>query len=805
MLGELLDRSPRRIGPYRILARLGAGGMGEVYLGADTRPHPAHAGPRLVAVKTVRAELVGDGALRDRFRREMETARSVESRFTARLLDGDADAPEPWLATEYVAGPTLGLAVRTAGPLPVETVRSLGLGLVRALRGIHHARVQHRDLKPGNILLGSDGPKVIDFGIARYFGASTMTATGAMVGSPGFMSPEHVRGGRHVVAASDVFCLASVLCYAATGEGPFGDGPVAGVLYRVLQAEADLTGVPDEVRELIGDCLHADPSSRPDTVALEARFRAVTDTADASGGAVVWPAPVQALVAADEAELGGVVAAAGPLAEPVPTMPGAAPVHSADTVTGAPPRPAAPPPGPRPGRLRGRTLVALAVAGFTVGVLGAFGLKALREDGGDRGREASGAPSGSPSPPAPDVLSQTGVDRHGVERSRYFPVAPAARPDGWKPWTERLEGRPWSCALNSELLVCRTYDGGLEAVRASDGKPLWKAASPAPGEEPYQGRWGVVIPGRGSNPLIHGDTVVSSEGGTVRGRSARDGTVRWEHPTGAGEETDHSRDALLGDGVAFFTLAHGATTVLAFDAVTGKQLWNEELTSYDVPMAGYGAQGAELFAEGRIIVRTDSGLTGFEARSGKATAVDVPNGGYCGAMRAHGGQIYCDIAGRDPVILDAVTLRQVPPAAPGSGTGKIGAEDVIPAGGTSYKASVNFRRGRFELVDLTPGREDRAPRGVDITAGTADVSTEPVIVGSTALLADNRHLYTLPLSGGEGKRHEIEGAPGNEETGGRDGGPLDAPRSWKPEVISLGGALYIAFHDGTVRSMELPG
>ncbi|MEV8409759.1 serine/threonine-protein kinase, partial [Streptomyces niveus] len=333
MLGELHERSPRQIGPYRLLARLGAGGMGEVFLGADTRPspHAASGPPSLAAVKVVRADLLtaaGDDAFRDRFRREIATARAVEGRFTARLLAGDADAPAPWLATEYVAGPTLDRAVRECGPLPPETVRSLGLALVRALRGIHHARVLHRDLKPANVLLGAGGPRVIDFGIARDFGASTLTATGAMVGSPGYMSPEHVLGGRHVVSASDVFSLASVLCYAATGEGPFGTGPVAAVLYRVSQAEAQLDAVPVELRELIEDCLRPDPSARPDVIALETRLR----DAGASDR-IVWPDGVRSQVALYEGALADTVRAAGPVAGRLPTMPGASPVHSAQTVT----------------------------------------------------------------------------------------------------------------------------------------------------------------------------------------------------------------------------------------------------------------------------------------------------------------------------------------------------------------------------------------------------------------------------------------------------------------------------------------
>ncbi|WP_179892414.1 protein kinase domain-containing protein [Streptomyces sp. rh34] len=810
MLGELLDRSPRRIGPYRTLARLGAGGMGEVYLGADTRPRRPHTGPQLVAVKTVRAELVGDPALRDRFRRETETARSVDSRFTARLLAADADAAEPWLATEYVAGPTLERAVRAAGPLPVETVHRLGLGLVRALRGIHHARVQHRDLKPTSILLGAEGPKVIDFGIARDFGAGTMTATGVMVGSPGYMSPEHVRGGRHVVAASDIFCLASVLCYAASGTPPFGEGPLAAVLYRISQADVNLTGVPDQVRGLIEDCLHPDPSSRPDIAVLEARFRTVTDLPDAADDGSLWPPGVRELVAADEAELAGLLEAAGALAAAAPTMPGAPPVHSAETVTGTPPPPVTPPAGPRSGPRR-RMVVAVIAAALAAGVLGAFGLRAL-EGGGDDGKKASGAASGSPSPSASaDIAPGVGLNRYGVDGSRYFPVDSTIRPDGWKPWSAKLDVRPWDCALNRVLLVCRTLDGGLAAVRASDGEPLWNAASPDPGGLPGRGNRGMHIPGNGSAPLIQGDIVVSAEAGMVRGRSAADGEVRWEHDTGLGHEAESVGNALLGDGVAFFTLGFGpSATVYAYDVRTGKHLWKRSLVSHDAPMAASGMYGADAFTEGRLITRTDGGMTAFDARTGEPTPMGVPGNGLCGAVLVHNGHIYCDTekpanageaGGETTVTLDAVTLRPVDEDGPRTAVERNGAEGAVPANGTTY----SLRFGADGRVELTPhgpphGTHTVAPPRKEGEEGGGFPSMDPVIVGDTAVFADNRRLYTLPLDGDERAWREIDGGPGDRDPTGLDSEPL----AWAPQVISLGGALFVIYHDGTVRSMKLP-
>ncbi|MEG3630938.1 protein kinase domain-containing protein [Streptomyces poriticola] len=813
MFGEVREYSPRQVGPYRILARLGTGGMGEVYLGADVRPaSPGDTEPRLAAVKTIRAELSGDAAFRDRFRREMAMARSVESRSTARLLAGDADAAEPWMATEYVAGPTLERAVRAVGPLPPGAVLRLGLGLARALRGIHHARVQHRDLKPANVLLGAEGPKVIDFGIARAFGASTMTATGAMVGSPGYMSPEHVLGGRHVVAASDIFALASVLCFAATGENPFGDGPVAAVLYRISQAEADLAAVPAEVRELIEDCLVADPSARPDAAALDARFGAAVGDPD---GPVVWPPEVQAMVRAHEEELARTVAGAGPVVQPppTPTMPGAAPVHSAPTVTGPPPQAPARPAAPS-GARRGRTVAAVLAGALVVGALGAVGLRALQDDSG--GSPAGNTANGDPSP-SPTVRPVAGVDRYGADRTRYFPLDPAARPGGWKPWGTTLDGRPWRCSLNSDLLVCRTLDGGLEAVRAADGEPLWKAASAAPDESPaLSGSRGIQLPGNPTNPQLHGDTVVSAEGETVRGRAAADGTVRWERPL-QGEETGAIvGDLFLHDGVVLVTADAGArATAHAFDAVTGEPLWQRRLASSDRPLAAYGVFTGTSVVEGRFVVVTEGGLTAFEARTGEPTQLTVPDKGDCTAVRADGGGVLCDIEGEGTVTLDAVTLEPVGPSGPVMpGDPVAAAEGVISVGQADY----TLERDRAKMVLADPWEPDRSPRTVGVfptrlddqedAGGAGDgaapgyVHSEATIVGSTALFLDNAYLYTLPLNGGERSRTEVEGAPGNRAGGGVNG-TVDA-YVWAPELLSVGGVLYLVHHDGTVRSMELP-
>ncbi|MGQ5595836.1 serine/threonine-protein kinase [Streptomyces sp. ESR1.13] len=252
---------PQRIGAYRLLGRLGAGGMGHVYLARSDRG-------RTVAVKLVREELAALEEFRERFRQEVESARRVGGYWTAPVLDADTEAAVPWVATGYVAGPSLQQVVgHDHGALPERSVRTLAAGLAHALQDIHAAGIVHRDLKPSNVLVTIDGPRVIDFGIARALETVTdggVTRTGALVGSPGFMAPEQVRGDR-VTPACDVFCLGSVLTYAATGKLPFGTATsgVHALMFRIAQEEPDLEGVPEGIADLVRDCLRKDPAARP--------------------------------------------------------------------------------------------------------------------------------------------------------------------------------------------------------------------------------------------------------------------------------------------------------------------------------------------------------------------------------------------------------------------------------------------------------------------------------------------------------------------------------------------------------------
>ncbi|MFJ4329678.1 serine/threonine-protein kinase [Streptomyces sp. NPDC088935] len=258
---RLGDGDPQHIGAYRLLGRLGTGGMGHVYLARSDRG-------RTVAVKLVREELAAREEFRERFRLEVESARRVGGHWTAPVLDADTEAAVPWVATGYVAGPSLQQVVgHDHGALPERSVRTLGAGLAHALQDIHAAGIVHRDLKPSNVLVTIDGPRVIDFGIARALESVTdggLTRTGALVGSPGFMAPEQVRGDR-VTPACDVFCLGSVLAYAATGKLPFGaaNSGAHALMYRIAQEAPDLEGVPEGIADLVHDCLRKDPAARP--------------------------------------------------------------------------------------------------------------------------------------------------------------------------------------------------------------------------------------------------------------------------------------------------------------------------------------------------------------------------------------------------------------------------------------------------------------------------------------------------------------------------------------------------------------
>src|SRR5580658_4505769 len=289
--GEPLRKwDPERIGPYAILGRLGAGAMGQVYLGRS-------AAGRLVAVKTIKVDLAEEAGFRNRFAQEVAAARRVSGFFTAAVVEADPEADLPWLATAYVPAPSLARLVKACGPLPVGAGRWLAAGCAGALESIHGAGLVHRDLKPSNVLVAPDGPRVIDFGVARAAERMGVSTSRGAVGTPAYMSPEQARDTHQASAASDVYALGATLLFAATGHPPYQGDTVMDVLARLATEEPDLSGLSGEITELIAACLQRVPRDRPTSSAMLARLGQVTEARAGAAEHSYLPDAAMALIA----------------------------------------------------------------------------------------------------------------------------------------------------------------------------------------------------------------------------------------------------------------------------------------------------------------------------------------------------------------------------------------------------------------------------------------------------------------------------------------------------------------------------
>jgi hypothetical protein len=396
---------PRQVSVYRLQARLGAGGMGRVYLAASP-------GGRSVALKVVHPELARDPEFMQRFRREVESAEAVSGAYTAPVIGAGPDDSPPWMATAYVPGPSLAELVRQSGPLPEAAVWRLAGGLVEALEAIHRRGLVHRDLKPGNILIATDGPRVIDFGISRALHGMAITTARTTLGTPAYMSPEQA-AGVNIGPASDVFSLGSVLAFAAAGSAPFDGGNTLSVIYRIVHAEPDLSRLPPALARLVAWCMAKDPAARPDLGTLLSQVAAGSARFPDSAPGQFWPAPVAAALA-------GQAAPAGPFAGgPPPAVPNPG-GHAATVGTAGPPGatttvpPGGAPPPTRPGRSSRRWVVAIAgagvlaaAAGATAAVLASSGSGPTSQGGGQSTRSGRAVASTSPSAPASTTPSVT--------------------------------------------------------------------------------------------------------------------------------------------------------------------------------------------------------------------------------------------------------------------------------------------------------------------------------------------------------------------------------------------------------------
>ncbi|MDC0766273.1 serine/threonine-protein kinase [Streptomyces sp. HD] len=401
---------PPMVAGYRLAARLGAGGMGRVYL-SHTQ------GGRPVAIKVVRPELADDPDFRRRFRREVEAARRVRGAYTAELIDADADGVPPWLATLYVPGPSLADAVGRRGPLPVPAVLWLMAGVAEALQAIHGAGIVHRDLKPSNVLLAADGPRVIDFGISLAADATSHTATGFAVGTPQFMAPEQATADE-VTQATDVFALGQTAAFAALGRPLYGDGPAATVLYRIVHQQPDLSPLPERLRPLIARCLAADPGERATLAEVVEWCREQLGAdADEGAGPTVW-----------QEVTGPEVTVPSPVPAPVPDP--TRMLHPGPlVVTG--PQPQSTVPDAR--RTRRRRTALITAAAVTAGALVLTGFAWMVADAGERFRDwAAGAPS-TPGPQESEGPSTPGSSTASPSASGHGSEAGDGAPDAAQP------------------------------------------------------------------------------------------------------------------------------------------------------------------------------------------------------------------------------------------------------------------------------------------------------------------------------------------------------------------------------------
>ncbi|MFG2310894.1 bifunctional serine/threonine-protein kinase/ABC transporter substrate-binding protein [Streptomyces sp. NPDC048566] len=428
---------PSRMGRYRLLRRLGAGGMGVVFLARAP-------GGAVAAVKTVRSSYADERGFRTRFHREVEAARHVRSPWVVPLLDADAEADTPWLATGYVPGPSLAEAVYALGPLPLASVRVLAVRLGEALQAVHDAGLVHRDVKPGNVLLAPDGPRLIDFGIARAPEATALTATGVVVGSPGFLSPEQARARNGETGApSDVFSLGCLLAFAATGIRPFGDGAPAGMLWRTLYEDPDPAALPQELAPLLRACLSKDPHDRPSLAQVRAAL-GPRDTFPEIPASDWLPARVTRLINTRSAAVLAIGTIEPTRVPPPPKASGAIVSPDAPTMT------AVASPGSRPWGRRGVLWL-----GATAGLLAA---------GGGAWWWQTGATAPQPPTPGtrrarPEVVVAFHGDLTGTGRMSGRAQLNAARLA-----VARVNGR----GDHPVRLALRAYDDGGEEDRAAD-------------------------------------------------------------------------------------------------------------------------------------------------------------------------------------------------------------------------------------------------------------------------------------------------------------------------------------------------
>ncbi|MGC0339949.1 PQQ-binding-like beta-propeller repeat protein [Streptomyces sp. SLBN-8D4] len=708
MVDQLTQHDPRRIGPFEVLGRLGAGGMGLVYLARS-------ASGRRVAIKTVRTELAEDQLFRVRFTREVEAARAVSGFYTAAVVDADPRAAVPWLATAYVPAPSLEEIVNECGPLPAQAVRWLAAGVAEALQSIHGAGLVHRDLKPSNVLVVEDGPRVIDFGIASGVSNTRLTMTNVAVGTPAYMSPEQAKDSRSVTGASDVFSLGSMLVFAATGHPPFhGANPVETV-FMLLREGPDLEGLPDELRPLIESCMQMEATGRPNPADLQAQLapHLFGSGSDDSGTASAWlPEKAVALI---ESRRGG---------RPAPTQPGGGGRPAA-----VPPPPSYDPAPPAPVPVGAPDTGPVRLAGAQVPI-----------GPGPRVADARAAAVKAP-PPEAGLVASWSRPRPGVNGTDAAvgpavsapPPAPPENAAGWRPWRFRMSNDVWGTpAVAGDLVYVTSFE--VHALDVGTGRRRFKTRDVA---------WSMAV----ADGRIH-----ASDGPTLFALDAREGADQWRI------STDAWVYSLKAERGTVITGTRGGG-VQAWDASGGQKLWEVAgcQTDFESPEAG------PALHEGTVYVWQEGRLRALDARSGKERwAFPIGDAASCGGVpvrvtQAHDGFVYIS-AGTRVMALDVASGRVrwhfeapavflCPPTfVPGPAV----------TGGGVYLADY---LGTVYALDATDGRDRWR------IATEARASVEPVLVaGGHVHVGSGKGLYTLDAVTGTPKWRfqsggDIVGAP----------------------------------------------
>ncbi|MCQ4213768.1 outer membrane protein assembly factor BamB family protein [Streptomyces longispororuber] len=724
MVDQLTQHDPRRIGPFEVLGRLGAGGMGLVYLARS-------ASGRRVAIKTVRTELAEDQLFRVRFTREVEAARAVSGFYTAAVVDADPRAAVPWLATAYVPAPSLEEIVNECGPLPAPAVRWLAAGVAEALQSIHGAGLVHRDLKPSNVLVVEDGPRVIDFGIASGVSNTRLTMTNVAVGTPAYMSPEQAKDSRSVTGASDVFSLGSTLVFAATGHAPFhGANPVETV-FMLLREGPDLEGLPDELRPLIETCMHMEAAMRPSPADLQAQLapHLFGPGSDDSGTASAWlPERSVALI---ESRRGSRTTV-----KPQSRTPG----HEA-RMPAMPPQP----PGPVSTEgWRGSPAASPVAAPAARSVAdGPVHLAGARVPIGPGPRVADARAAAVKAPPAESGLaaswsrskpSVNGTGQDGGPASAVVPSPAAAETSSWRPWRFRMSNDVWGTPkVAADLVYVTSFE--VHALDVSTGRRRFKTRDVA---------WAMAV----ADGRIH-----ASDGPTLWALDAREGGDLWR------VATDAWVYSLAADRGTVVTGTRGGG-VQAREAVNGDPLWEITgcQTDFEAPEAG------PVVHDGTVFVWQDARLRALEARTGEERwSYPVGDAASCGGVPvrltpADDGYVYVAAGTRVLAIevgsgrvrwhFEAPAVFLCPPAyAPGPAV----------TGGGIYLAD---HHGTVYALDATDGRDRWR-----IATEPRPSSIDPVLVSHGHVhVGSGQGLYTLDAVTGTPKWRfqaggEIVGSP----------------------------------------------